>query len=62
MWANLVKLLVIDVLVPIIKDLIFMAINFFKVRQLRKDQEEKAKKAMEDYAKNPTDDTFSKLP
>jgi uncharacterized membrane-anchored protein YitT (DUF2179 family) len=62
MWANLLKTLLVNVVVPLIKDLIFMAINFFKVRQIRKEREEKDKVKVEEYEKAPSDDSFSNLP
>ncbi len=62
MWANLLKILIADVLIPLIKDGIFMLVNFFKVRQLRKEAEEKARIKAQAYENNPTADNFNQLP
>lgn len=62
MWAQLGKFLIVELVIPLIKDGVFMLMNFFKVRQLRKDQEAKANAAVKEYAKTPTADNFNKLP
>ncbi len=66
MWANFLKLLVVDVLIPVVKDLIFMAINFFKVRQLRKEKESENVKKVAEYEKTKdaqsTNDDFAGAP
>lgn len=62
MLAKLGQILITDLLLPLLKDGIFMLVNFFKVRQLRKEQEAKAIKAGKDYEENPSDDTFGRLP
>lgn len=60
--ANILKYLVAEIVIPLLKDAVFMLINFYKVRQLRKEKEEAAAKAVENYAKNPNADTFNNLP
>lgn len=62
MWANIARFLVVNVLLPLIKDGIFMLVNFFKVRQLREEKEKKDAEAIKNFKDNPSSDTFSKLP
>jgi hypothetical protein len=62
MWAKLLQTVLTSVVIPLLKDLAFMLWNMFKVRQIRKEREEKAKKAVSDYEKNPSDENYGNLP
>lgn len=62
MWANILKYVITTIVIPLLKDLAFMLYNMFKVRQIRKDREEKAKKAVSEYEKNPSDENYGNLP
>lgn len=50
------------VITEILKDLGFMIANMLKVRKIRKEREDAAKKATEAYKEKPTDENFGKLP
>jgi hypothetical protein len=62
MWANIFKYIVANILLPLLKDFAFMLYNMFKVRQIRKEREEKLKKKLEAYEKNPSDENYGNLP
>jgi len=66
MYAKFIELLVINLVIPLLKDLAFMLYNIFKVRQIRKEREESAKIKAEAYAKAKSSeeikDTFDNMP
>lgn len=69
MWATILQTVITSIVLPLLKDVAFMLLNMFKVRQLRKQQEadaiERAKKAAQgnvNYETTPSDDTFGQSP
>jgi hypothetical protein len=55
MGAKILQTLITSVLIPLLKDLAFMLINMFKVRQIRKDVSDLAKKKAEILLNAKTD-------
>lgn len=62
MWAKLLQTILTSVVVPLLKDLAFMVVHFFKVRAIRKEREAEAKRKLEAYQANPSDENFGQLP
>lgn len=65
MWTKILEFAVIQILLPLLKDLAFMLFNVFKVRKIRKQIEEEKKKKAEEFknAKTPEEvsETFGQL-
>lgn len=66
MWTKILEVVISQVVLPLIKDLVFMIVNFLKVRKMRKESEESAKKKADEFKKAQTEqdikDTFENLP
>lgn len=62
MWAKLGSTILTSIVLPLLKDLAFMIVNMLKIRQLRKEREEEARKKLEAYQNNPSDENFGQLP
>ena len=62
MWAKLLQTVITSIVIPLLKDFAFMLYNMFKVRQLRKEREEKLEQDVKKYEKDPSDENFGNLP
>jgi hypothetical protein len=62
MGGQVLTYIVANIVLPLLKDLAFMLVNMFKVRQLRKEKEQQIQNAVKDYEKNPSPDSFNRLP
>jgi cell division protein FtsB len=66
MKMKILELVLTKIILPILKDLIFMIANFYRVREIRKKIEEENKKKVDDFKNAQTDqeieDSFRNLP
>jgi uncharacterized membrane-anchored protein YitT (DUF2179 family) len=66
MWTKILQSVITSIVLPLLKDLVFMVLNMLKVRQIRKEKEEHNRQAAEKFEQAKTEqeikDTFEDLP
>jgi hypothetical protein len=60
--ASILKYLIAEIVIPLLKDAVFMLVNSYKIRQLRKEKEAATIKAVKEYEEKPSSNTFNNLP